>query len=340
MATQIKQKGYEVLWLDGINERLEMNEFEQSLKEFSPDMIVMDTKAPVIKMHWAYSDHLKKMFKGLKTVLLGDHVSHLPTESFDHTKSIDYTIQGGYYDFIVPELIDALNGKGDMPGNVYWGSGKAGKQKNYDQKDVPVIDRNLTKSEIYHEAYLLPTAAYVMSGRGCGAPGGKAGVCTFCVWQYTLWKLNPQLRPVKNFVDEIEDLVKNHGVKEIFDDNDSGFIYDRKWTQAFYEEMKQRKLLGKILISANCRSDTLDDDFCKLLKKCGFRLLKIGIEAGNDETLRRIGKMESMKVLYDGVYAAKKAGLVVFLTNMVGYPWQNRTRGRPAIPTCQKTHAL
>ena len=327
MATHIQERGYRVAWMDGINERKNMAEFNSELIEFSPDMIVMETKAPVIEMHWKYAEYLKKTFPDSLTVLIGDHISHQPDESFKESQVIDYTVPGGYYDFVVPELIDHLNGKGEMPGSVHWRGGNSGKQKVYDQKDISIIDRDLTKSDIYHEAYLHHPAAYIMSGRGCGAPGNKPGVCTFCVWQYTLWKLNPQLRPVKNVVDEIEMLYRR-GVREIFDDNDSSFLYDREWTKAFCEEMHRRKLAGKIYISGNARSDTLDYDFCKMLKKAGFRLLKIGIEAGSDETLKRIGKGESMKVLMDGIKAAKKAGIKIFLTNMVGYPWQSEEEVR------------
>lgn len=328
MATNIKNRGYDVLWLDGINERMDMAHFNSQLIEFEPDMIIMETKAPVIQMHWEYANYLKDTFPEVKLALLGDHVSHVPDESFEKDMAIDYTLPGGYYDFTAPELIDHLNGKCDMPGGIHWKGGKSGSQKTYDQKDVPIIDRELTKSHIYHEAYLMHPAAYIMSGRGCGAPGGKPGVCTFCVWQFTLWKLNPQLRPVQSVVDEIEMLYRDYGIREIFDDNDSSFLYDRKWTEEFCAELEKRKLARKIYISANARSDLLDYEFCKLLKKTGFRLLKIGIEAGSDETLKRIGKGESMKVLMDGVYAAKKAGLKIFLTNMVGYPWQTEEEVR------------
>ncbi len=321
MATSIKNNGYDTVWMDGINDRGNMAEFNSELIEFDPDVIIMETKAPVIEMHWEYSKYLKKTFPGVKIILIGDHVTHNPDESFVRGEAIDYVVPGGYYDFIIPELINHINGRGEMPGSVHWKGGKSGPQAKYNQEDVAIIDRELTKSHIYHEAYLHHPAAYIMSGRGCGAPGNKPGVCTFCVWQFTLWKLNPQLRPVKNVIDEIEHLY-HLGYREVFDDNDSSFLYDRKWTTAFCEELEKRKLAGKILISGNARSDTLDYEYCKMLKKAGFRLLKIGIEAGSDETLKRIGKGESMQVLMDGVFAAKKAGLQIFLTNMVGYPWQ------------------
>jgi len=322
MATSFKNKGYEVLWLDGINQRLDMNVFNQKLISFKPDLIIMETKAPVIKMHWQYADRLKQILPDAVTLLYGDHVTWKPEETFSCCSSIDYTVQGGYFDFSIPLLAEHLNGRADMPGGIFRADGSSGPPQIYDLKDVPLIDYSLCQWYMYHEAYLYSPAAYIMSGRGCGGPDGRPGFCTFCVWQHTLWDKKPALRPVKNVVDEIEMLVKQYKVKEIFDDNDSGFIYNREWTYDFHEEMKKRKLIGQVHLSANCRSDTLDYDFCRLLKKTGFRLLKIGIEAGNDATLKKIGKNENMATLYQGVYAAKKAGLKVLLTNMIGYPWQ------------------
>src|SRR6185503_10663984 len=58
-ATNLKQAGHEVLWLDGINERYSMDEFESRLVSFKPELVLMETKAPVVKAHWAWIDSAK-----------------------------------------------------------------------------------------------------------------------------------------------------------------------------------------------------------------------------------------------------------------------------------------
>jgi len=58
------------------------------------------------------------------------------------------------------------------------------------------------------------------------------------------------------------------------------------------------------------------------MKRAGFRLLKVGLESGCDETLKRVNKYETVAQIRQGVKNAKDAGLNVLLTIMVGYPWE------------------
>ncbi|MFQ6063687.1 MAG: hypothetical protein ACE5J9_11025, partial [Methanosarcinales archaeon] len=52
-ATLLKEH-FDVLYLDGINERLSMYEFLNRLYNFDPDLVMMETKTPIIKKHWKF----------------------------------------------------------------------------------------------------------------------------------------------------------------------------------------------------------------------------------------------------------------------------------------------
>ena len=188
---------------------------------------------------------------------------------------------------------------------------------------LPFIDRELTNWKIYGEAYLHRPCAYIISGRGCGAKNGMIGRCKFCSWQHALWDCTARLRSPQNVVEEINILVKRYKIREIFDDNESGAIYNKEWLKQFYKEMKIYKLLGKICISSNARADTLDIDTCILLKKIGFRLLKVGLESASNATLMRLNKQETIAEIEEGVKNAKDCGLTIMLTIMIGYPWES-----------------
>ncbi len=179
-----------------------------------------------------------------------------------------------------------------------------------------------------------------MSGRGCGGsnsyknfkskkkcqdPYGTKmpGLCSFCIWQYAYYKVSARLLPPEKVVDDIENLVRNFHVKEVFDDNESGAVWSYEWLKDFYKEMKRRNLTGKVIISSNARADSLTDDVCKMLKKLNFRLLKIGVESGNNKTLNILKKDESVEEIVEGIKRAKRYGLIAMLTTMVGYPWEN-----------------
>ena len=54
------------------------------------------------------------------------------------------------------------------------------------------------------------------------------------------------------------------------------------------------------------------------MRDTGFRLLKIGIEAGTDEGLAKLAKLEGIEKIKRGIRAARDNGLVTLLTTMVG----------------------
>ena len=85
-ATMLKNAGYDVVWLDGIAEGWTYDQWLKELKQTSPDLIVMETKTPVIKRHWRIINQLKTQNSKLKTILVGDHVTALSEESFKNSK--------------------------------------------------------------------------------------------------------------------------------------------------------------------------------------------------------------------------------------------------------------
>jgi len=361
LATMLKNDGHEVLWLDGINERLEMADFENRLKAFNPDMAVMETKAPIIKRHWEYMNGLKDLLPKMKLILVGDHVCFYPEESFAHSK-MDFVVSSGDYDFVIRDLVRYWEKKNNqMPGSVHWKQkGKvvrSGPGKFYELDAVPVIDRVLTRWEIYGEAYLYRPVAYILSGRGCGGANSKQhakdekkycsslpGRCAFCVWQYGFWKAGVRMRKPEDVALEIKHLVEKFHVKEIFDDNESGGTWSKEWLQDFYKALRTFNVLGKVRISSNARADSLvDDEMCGLLKKCGYRLLKIGVESGNNSTLGVLRKDETIETIMAGIKNAKRHGMVVLMTTMVGYPWETEDQARKTFDVTRelmlyKTH--
>ncbi|MFB3894814.1 MAG: radical SAM protein [bacterium] len=325
-ATLLQQNGHQVLWLDGINRRMSMAEFNQHLDTFQPEVVMIETKTPIVEAHWQYITEYREKHPAVKLVFVGDHVSFFPEESFQKSP-VDFVITGGDYDFGILGVVNHLEKDDQLPAGVYYrnngtvaNTGKYQLNDNLDQ--LPFIDRELTRWQDYGEAYLYRPCTYIMTGRGCGGGQRGFGICTFCVWQHALWGCIGRLRSPKNVVDEIKFLVDRYKVKEIFDDNEAGPMWNAQWVEEFYIEMQKANMLGKVTLSSNARADSLTPRTCELLKKCGFRLLKVGFESGNEQTLQNIHKLESLEQIKQGVKTAKDFGLVVLLTSMVGYPWE------------------
>ncbi len=328
-ATLLDRAGYHVLFLDGINRRLTLPEYEAQLAAFNPDVMRIETKAPIVRRHWEYIERIKQT-SDARVVLVGDHVTYFPEESLRASRA-DAVIAGGDYDIALLKLVKHWQAPANapLPRGVYARGAAPGEILNRgafeladDLDALPFIDRDLTGWKNYGEAYLQQPCTYLLSGRGCGMPNGHVSTCTFCIWQHSLWKRTARLRSPANVVAEIEEVYRRYGVREVFDDNEAGGIWNAEWVEGFRDEMNRARLVGKVVVSANARANSLTPQVCANLRAAGVRLLKVGLESGNDATLRRLSKGQTVAEVVAGIKCAKDAGLRLHITNMVGYPWE------------------
>ena len=106
-ATMLKEAGHDVYWLDGIWGMQTYAEWEKDLLETNPDVLMLETKTPVVKLHWKIINSIKYQISSIKVVLVGDHVTALPEESLENSL-VDYILTGGDYDFLLFDLCNFL----------------------------------------------------------------------------------------------------------------------------------------------------------------------------------------------------------------------------------------
>jgi len=321
-ATLLKENEYDVVFKDCIVEGVSEEEFIEFYKTEEFSIFCFETKTPVIKEHWRIIDKLKEIAPKTKIVIMGDHVTALPEETMEKSK-VDFVLTGGDYDFMLLNLCNYLSGKESLEPGFYFkdrnekikSSGKFKLNHNLDK--LPMIDRELANAKLYNVEGNIKVRpfAYIMSGRDC--PWHK---CKFCSWP-TLYPVF-RTRSVKNTIKEIQMLVEKYRVKEIFDD--SGTFPPGKWLKEFCEAMVSTGLNKKIHFSCNMRVDYITEESAQLMKEAGFRLLKIGLESGNQETLDKLCKGIKVEQIREACAIAKKHGLTVHLTMIVGYPWETK----------------
>ncbi len=325
-ATMLANEGYEVLWDDGIAEEKAYNKWLTDIAHSKPDVIMLETKTPVVKKHWAIINDLKGILPNSKVVLVGDHVTALPEESMEKS-AVDFVVTGGDYDFLLLNLVQYLNGKAKQlePGIWYrendslrnTGSFKL----NHNLDDLPFIDRNLTNWNLYSERngnFKVTPGAYTMAGRDCW--WRKDGGCTFCSWP-TLYPTFRSMKP-KRLADEIGMLIEEHEVRSVFDD--TGCFPAGQWLRQFANLMIERGYNKKIQFSCNMRFGALTRDDYKLIKKAGFRMLLFGVESGSQATLDRLNKGTTIEGIMNECRVPREEGLEPHITIMVGYPWEKR----------------
>ncbi len=321
-ATLLQHNGFNVLWKDAIAERLTYDEFLEYFQLELPQILVIESKTPVIQRHWQIINHLKQLSPYTNFVLMGDHVTALPHESFTECTGLDYVVSGGDYDFSLLGLAQYLRDGATLPSNIFHRTSNnfTPPNKPHDSSNLdslPLVDRELTKFHLYDESNIKRRPfAYTMAGRDC-----PYHECRFCSWT----SLYPQfkVRSPENLISEINMLVDNYGVKEIFDD--TGTFPSGAWLDKFCYLMIDQGLNKKVILSCNFRFDyLLDPNRATLMKKAGFRLVKSGLESANQLTLDRINKGLRVNDIINGCKIARNAGLNVHLTMMVGFPWETK----------------
>ncbi|MCX6762338.1 MAG: radical SAM protein, partial [Candidatus Moranbacteria bacterium] len=327
-ATLLKKNGYEVFWDDAIAEGLSYAQWLERIVKEKPDIIVIETKTPVIKRHWQIINDLKNTkykISDTKYALMGDHVTALPEESLENSK-VDFVIAGGDFDFIILSIVKKLSGQGEFEGGVYYrengeikNSGKYDPAKN-SLDDLQSIDRELTKWKLYaykNGNFKYTPGSYVMNARDCWW-----GKCSFCSWTTIFPADMFRARSTRKALDEIGALI-NLGVREIMED--SGTLPIGGWLKEFCEGMITRGYNKKVAISCNMRLNAIKDiEIYKLMKKAGFRMILFGLESANQNTLDKINKNLQVSEIEPALEICKGAGLEPHITVMVGYPWETK----------------
>ncbi len=312
-ATLLKEAGHDVLFLDGIAAEMSEAAFDEKLAAFAPDLVVLETKTPVVTRHWKWIEE-KSQTDGasgspeplpkVKFVLVGDHVTALPQESIEKP-GVWAVIPGGDWDFGLLDYVAAGCPQGVQPFAL-----------RESLAQVPWIDRDLVNWKLYAKKngnFRRTPGTYIMSGRDCWH-----GKCTFCSWT-TLYPKYRTRDPI-DVVDEIEHLVAAYGVREIMDD--SGSFPVGSWLTTFCEEMIRRGLNRKVRLDCNMRFGRLTLDDYRLMRKAGFQFVLFGVESANQETLDRFRKALKVEDVEKGARWATEAGLDVHVTFMFGHVWE------------------
>ncbi len=338
-ASLLQERGYDVIWLDGIASEQTYEEWESALEKANLDVLVIETKAPVVKRHWKIIDGLKAKFPKLYIILVGDHVTYDPYESMTNSK-VDAVVLGGDFDFVIADLMDAITKGAPIPNGVwlretdplvkipvgsgtvresFWISGPADLSHNLD--DLPFIDRDLTQWKLYaykNGNFKYTPGTYIYSGRDCWW-----GKCTFCIWNHSLFPTGSyrHFSPERLFA-EVKHLVDVYGVREIFDD--AGTLFVGPDLKEFCHLLIDSGYNKKVVYSCNMRLNALDEESYELMGKANFRYILYGFESANQETLDRINKGLKVEEIEPSLRMAKKAGLEPHITIMVGYPWETK----------------
>jgi len=320
----LEEEGFDVRLVDAPAQGQGLDEIMDIVKDFRPDMAVVDTSTPSIYNDVKVAAKIKEILPDCTTVLVGPHVSALPEETLKLDPGVD-AVAREEYDYTVRDLARAVEEGRDLKGVQGITFRQNGKILH--TQDRPMIDdldkipfvsrvyqRHLNVRDYFYAICQHPEVT-IITGRGCPHR------CTYCVYPQTFQGRRYRARTAKNVVEEFEFIAETFPfVKEVFIEDDT-FTVDRKRCREICQGLI--KAGNRISWTANARAD-VDLETLKQMKKAGCRLLCVGVESGNQKVLNNIKKGVSLKGIRRFFRDAKMAGILVHGCFLVGNRGDNR----------------
>ncbi len=315
-----KRNGFDVRVRDSIAMGESYDEFYNFVKEFMPDVVIVETSTPSLYNDLKIAKHLKEINGLLKIIFTGMHFE-LENEEFLYANNeVDFTIYGEY-EQPVNDLLISLNSGNEPAGNfnvLYRKDGTIIKNQCgplVDLKNLPWPERDDLPYENYYDGVcgLKRPQLQMTSTRGCPFK------CIFCVWPQIIYKSNKyRMRDPKDVVEEIAVNVKKHNYESIYIDDDT-FNVNRKNVFEIARLMKEQGL-DKIPWAIMARADLMDEGLLNALKDAGLYSLKYGVESSNQAVLDEIGKSLDLNRVKHIIQYTKDIGIKVHLTFTFGLP--------------------
>lgn len=324
VASELRNKGYEIYLKDYQTEGLTLTDLLNDLKAENPDVLYVSVTNATIFDDIKIVNEAKSQNPDMAVVLKGAIFLNPEAELLSQLdlKNVDYLI-GGEAEYIVAELIEShFNDRENLKninGILYKVNGEFVSTKfdewceDLDRVSFPA--RDLMNNSLYLRPDTKEIQATIATSRGCPSS------CIFCLTPHISGR-KLRLRSVQNIFDEIYDCYKNHGIKNFFFKSDT-FTYNKQWTLDLCNLIINSELQGKIKWVANSRTNPIDLETLKTMKKAGCWLVAFGFESGSEKSLKLMKKGTTIEQNLEAAKLAKKAGLKVFGFYLIGFPWED-----------------
>ncbi len=272
------------LSLKGVLDRIEAKRIEA---------VVCDTSTPSIVNDIQVLDALHAANPDLHLLLVGRHVSAMPTETFAMSRSVQ-AVALREYEYTVRDWLAALDcgASLDSVEGLNWRNANDEIVANKPRAAISNLDELPFVSEVYKRFLnardyfyghsLWPLVVFDTS-RGCPY------YCSFCVYPQTFSGHTMRYRSKENVAEEFEFVAREMPeVKTVMLEDDT-FIINKKRTIELATELISRG--NKLPFDANCRADVgADLELLSALHQAGARLFCVGFESGDTDVIRGMKK--------------------------------------------------
>jgi radical SAM superfamily enzyme YgiQ (UPF0313 family)/glycosyltransferase involved in cell wall biosynthesis len=316
-------KDVEFKAIDGYKEHEE--KLVDEIVKYKPEILGVSFTTQAATGAYCLINKIKKISKDIIVVAGGPHPTIIPEEVLEISKADLVVIGEGEVTFC--EIINRIKNGEDLKniaGTAHRDNGKIVRNQPRplikDLDSIPFPARDLLDINAYpgYMYKLMGQDTSVMSARGCPFN------CLYC--SNPVWKFEKpwyRTRSPKNFVDELEYIMKEYGIKEFFDETDE-FNANLKWAQEVCDEITRRNI--NISWKAQMRVDNVTEELAAKLKRSGFWLGLFGLESAHDRTLNGIQKKQTIEQVNKALEILKKYNIKCFGLFMAFSTWEENGR--------------
>ena len=335
-ATAVLEKnGHNVKLVDSCAYNYNKEVTLKNVKEFEPELVIVNTSTPSIYNDVAIGAEIKKLLSNTFVVLVGTHPTALPEETLKLNKYID-AIARREYDYTLKELAQTLSNdtitkknREKVLSKIKGLSFRDNERiiHNKDRDFIIDLDKLPYVSEIYKKhldvkKYFTPICEHPMvmiwGGRGC------PGRCSFCVYPQVFHGHIYRKRSAENLVGEFEYIIKELPQVRTVGIEDDTLTFNKKRLWKFCNLLIEKKINKKLIWWANVRVNTVDLESVQLMKKAGCRLLIPGFESGSQKILDNVNKRIRLSDSIEFMNISRKVGVEVHGCFMVGNPGETK----------------
>jgi len=310
LAAYLDRNGIDCEVIDGKLEGITVDQISTRVAAAKPELIGISAMTPDIMAAGEIAQNTKESLPDTPVVVGGAHAIAMPQGTLDEFPAIDYVVTGEGEQALL-ELTEAIRGERDFKSVEGLGFRRGTEVvinpprqylKDLDTLPFPAWNKFRDKGHSFG----------VLSARGCPYR------CSFCM--RALGRV-VRYRSPSNVVEEIEQLVENYGAREIVF-HDETFTLKKARIKEITELLLKKGLHKKIKWVAQTRVDTVDLEVFQRMKAAGCQKVEVGVESGNQGVLNRVNKGIKLAQIEETVRLAKKAGLRIACTFILGHPFE------------------
>jgi radical SAM superfamily enzyme YgiQ (UPF0313 family) len=296
IAAALERADHEVMITDASLNNLSIEQTIERALSNDPQFVGVGFTTPVYHRAKEIMAGVKRRSPGTIGFFGGPHASALPKATL-MTSAADIICIGEAEESVVG-AIDVATRNGDLgtvPGIMYRWNGQEGRTQDYRlrlfqprNETAKAIDLNIIPEPARH---LFDESGYVDHARGVNDPQSSAmfsrgcpGKCGFCGAADTLVRW----RNLDNVLAELHGL-QDRGISNVFVMDDT-YTNNRPRVLELSRRIVEEGLSKDMTLRVQLRLDQVDEEICDALYNSGVRYVGPGIESGNEQIMKAIGK--------------------------------------------------